>query len=121
MSGIRPGGEHVKVSYFFSSNCGPDMKEEIKQASRIDTEALCEKYLGLSTTVRHCTTEDFEPIPTKIQGLVGGWSEKLLSRAAKEVLIKSVAQEVATYPMNCFILSARTRKKITSALCGNIP
>jgi hypothetical protein len=37
------------------------------------------------------TTEAFEPIPAKIRGLVGGWSEKMLSGASKEVLIKSVA------------------------------
>jgi hypothetical protein len=41
--------------------------------------------------------------------------QKLLSGAAKEVLIKSVVQAITTYPMNCFLLSSTTRKKITSA------
>jgi hypothetical protein len=92
------------------------MKEEMKLTTGITTKALGEKYLGLPTAVGHSTTEAFEPIPAKIRGLVGGWSEKCLSSAAKEVLIKSVAQAVATYLMSCFILSAKTRKKITSTI-----
>jgi hypothetical protein len=62
------------------------------------------------------TTEAFEPILAKIRGLVGGWSEKMLSGASKEVLIKSVAQATTTYPMSCFALSARIRKKMTRAI-----
>jgi hypothetical protein len=92
------------------------MKDEMKQATGIITEALSEKYLGLPTIVGQSTTEAFESILVKIRGLVGGWSEKLLSGAAKEVLVKSVAQSITTYPMNCFLLSSTTRKKITSAI-----
>jgi hypothetical protein len=51
----------------------------MKQTTGIDMEALCEKYLGLPMTVRHRTTEAFEPILEKIRGLVGGWIEKMLS------------------------------------------
>jgi len=72
--------------------------------------------LGLPIVVGQSTTEAFESILAKIRGLVGGWSEKLLSGVAKEVLVKSVAQSIATYPMNCFLLSSTTRKKITSAI-----
>jgi hypothetical protein len=48
------------------------MKEEMKQATSIVTEALSEKYLGLPTAVEQSTTEAFELIPTRIRGLVGG-------------------------------------------------
>jgi len=106
----------AKSAIFFSANCDPGMKEEMKQATGIITEALSEKYLGLPTAVGQSTTEAFESILAKIRGLVGGWSEKLLSGVVKEVLVKSVAQSIATYPMNCFLLSSTTRKKITSAI-----
>jgi hypothetical protein len=84
------------------------MKEEMKQATSIVTKALSEKYLGLPTAVEQSTTEAFEPIPTRIRGLVGGWSEKQLSGAAKEVLVKSIVQSIATYLMNYFLLSSTT-------------
>jgi hypothetical protein len=45
---------------------------------------------------------------------MGGWSEKKLSGAVKETLIKSIAQAVPTYSMSCFLLSPDTCKKITS-------
>lgn len=106
----------TKSAIFFSANCDDDMKRDMKQSSGIHTEALGEKYLGLPTAVGRSTTEAFEPIPTKVRGLVSGWSERLLSSAAKEVLIKSVAQAIPTYPMSCFVLSSRTRKKITGAV-----
>jgi hypothetical protein len=64
----------AKSAIFFDANCDPSMKEEMKQATGIITEALSEKYLGLPTAVGHNTTEAFEPIPAKIRGLVGGWS-----------------------------------------------
>jgi hypothetical protein len=72
------------------------MKEAMMNSTGIATEALGEKYLGLPIALGQSSTEAFEPIPTKIRGLVGGWSEKRLSGAAKEVLIKSVAQAIAT-------------------------
>lgn len=78
-----------KSAIFFSNNCDDNMEEEMKQSTGITLEALCEKYLGLPTVVGHSTTEAFEPIPGKIWGLVGGRSEKRLSGAAKETLIKS--------------------------------
>jgi hypothetical protein len=42
----------------------------------IQTEALGEKYLGLTTTVGRSTKEAFELIPTKIRGLVNGWGRE---------------------------------------------
>jgi hypothetical protein len=108
----QEGSDHMvnisKSAIFFSANCDNATKAEMKQSTGIGTEALCEKYLGLPTAVGQSTTEAFEPIPAKIRGLMGGCSEKLLSGAAKEVLIKSVAQATAVYPMNCFLLSSRT-------------
>jgi hypothetical protein len=85
------------------------------QLTGITTEALFEKYLGLPTAVGRSTKEAFEHIPLKIRNIMGGWSEKLLSGAAKETLIKSVAQAIPTYSMSCFLLSPDTCKKITSA------
>jgi hypothetical protein len=106
----------MKSAIFFSANCEDQVKSEVKQITGIHTEALCEKYLGLPTAVGRSTKEAFECIPSRIRGIMGGWSEKLLSGAAKETLIKSVAEAVPTYSMSCFLLALDTCKKITSAI-----
>jgi hypothetical protein len=90
--------------------------EEVNQIMGISTEALGEKYLGLPTTVGRSTKEAFEPILGKIRGLMGGWSEKLLSCATRETLIKYVAHAIPTYSMSCFHLALDTCKRITSAI-----
>jgi hypothetical protein len=105
----------TKSAIFFSKNCGDTDKERMKNVTGIQNEALCEKYLGLSTTVGRSTKNCFEAIPTKICGLMNGWGEKQLSCAARETLIKSVAQAVPTYSMSCFILAPTTCQKIKTA------
>jgi hypothetical protein len=106
----------AKSAIFFSANCDDRMKEEMRGSTGIQTEALCEKYLGLPTAVGRNTKEAFEHIPSKIKDLMGGWGEKLLSGAGRETLIKSVAQSIPTYSMSCFLLSPSTCKKIASAI-----
>jgi hypothetical protein len=105
----------MKSAIFFSANCQDEMKADVMEITGIGTEALSEKYLGLPTAVGRSTKEAFEHLPTKIKNVMGGWSEKKLSAAAKDTLIKSVAQAVSTYSMSCFLLSPDTCKKITSA------
>jgi hypothetical protein len=100
----------AKSAIFFSGNCEDMVKSSVKGILRIDTEALGGKYLGLPTAIGRSSKEAFEPIPSKIRGLIGGWSERLLSCAARETLIKSVAQAIPTYSMSCFLLAPDTCK-----------
>ena len=50
----------------------------------------------------------------KLARKLAGWKEKLLSRADKEILIKVVAQVVATYTMSCFKLPDSICEELTS-------
>jgi hypothetical protein len=72
--------------------------------------------MGLPTAVGKSSKEAFEPIPGKIRGLMNGCGEKLLSCAARETLIKAVAQSIPTYSMSCFLLAPNTCKRITLAI-----
>jgi hypothetical protein len=54
----------------------------------------------------------FEYIPGTIRNFIGGWSEKLLRCAGREVLIKSIAQDVPTCPMSCC--------KLPPTICKNM-
>jgi hypothetical protein len=72
--------------------------------------------MGLPTAVGKSSKEAFEPIPGKIRGLMNGCGEKLLSCAARETLIKAIAQSIPTYSMSCFLLAPNTCKRITLAI-----
>jgi hypothetical protein len=80
-----------KSAIFFSGNYDDSVIDIVKQSLGIHTEALGEKYLGLPASVGRSSKDAFEPILGKICGLMNGWSERLLSCAARETLIKSVA------------------------------
>lgn len=93
-----------KSAIFFSSNCSAEAKQEVRSALQIDTEALAEKYLGLPTALGRSTNGAFEYMPSRLRNLMGVWSGREASCAGREVLLKSVAQAVPTYPMSCFLL-----------------
>jgi hypothetical protein len=93
-----------KSVIFYSNNCQFEDKEAIHNSLQINVEALGEKYLGLPTTVGKVSDGVFNYIPGRIRPFVSGWSDKLLSCAGREVLIKANAQAVPTYPMSCFEL-----------------
>ena len=60
-----------------------------------------EKYLGLPPRIGRGKKQTFENIKSKVQSKFYGWKGKLLSQANREVLIKSVAQAILVYAMNC--------------------
>jgi hypothetical protein len=60
---LWPNGKNSKVC---------NLKTDVKQITGIHTKALCEKYLGLPTAVGRSTKENFEHIPSRIKGLMGG-------------------------------------------------
>lgn len=71
-----------------------------------------DKYLGLPMTVGHSKKKPFLFITNRIKKRMGGWMDKLVSCAGREVLIKVVAQAIPTYAMSVF--------KFTKDLCCSI-
>ncbi|GJN34287.1 hypothetical protein PR202_gb22936 [Eleusine coracana subsp. coracana] len=94
------------------------MKTGVREALHIENEALAEKYLGLPMCIGRSSKEAFEYMPTRIRDLVGGWSGREASGGGREVLIKSVAQAVLTYPMSCFLIPKDTCKKMKSIIAN---
>jgi hypothetical protein len=60
--------------------------------------------------------EAFEYMLARVRGLVGAWSGREASCAGREVLLKSVAQAVLTYPMSCFLIPKDTCRKMKSMI-----
>jgi len=107
-----------KSAVFYSKNCHEELKHAVSSALHIQNEALAEKYLGLPTAAGRSLKDAFEYMPTRIKGLVGCWSGRQASCADREVLLKSKAQAVVTYPMSCFLLPVSTCKKMKTTIAN---
>ena len=71
-----------------------------------------EKYLVLPMVGGKSKVNTFRDLWEKITSRVLGWKEKFLSKASREILIKTVAQAILTYAMGSF--------KIPKVLCDTI-
>lgn len=61
-----------------------------------------EKYLELPPIIGRGKKQAFAHIKNRIQAKLCGWKGKILSQAGRKTLIKSVAQAILVYAMNCF-------------------
>ena len=102
----------TKTSLFFSSSTSIEIKEEIKTRFGAQVIKQHEKYLGLPSLVGRRKRNTFNDIKEKLGKKLVGWKEKLLSKAGKEILIKTVAQVILTYTISCF--------KIPDSLCEEL-
>ncbi|PRQ44344.1 hypothetical protein RchiOBHm_Chr3g0478201 [Rosa chinensis] len=92
-----------KSNVAFSKNVSMDRQlylADILGVQRVDKH---EKYLGLPTHVGRSKTAAFAYLKEKLTKKVVSWRAKLLSGVGKEILIKSVAQSVPMYVMNCYM------------------
>ena len=103
-----------KSSIFFGKGCPEGRKEVFRQVIGIETEALGERYLGLPTVVGRSKEGTFKHLTESSKGKVSGWKGQGLSKAAREVLVKSVLQATPTYTMSCIQLTKKMCRKLTS-------
>ena len=57
----------------------------------------CEKYLGLPMVGGKSKSNTFKDLREKITKRVLGWKEKFISKAGREILIKTVVQAIPIY------------------------
>ena len=101
-----------KTTLFFSQNTSPAVKEEIQSLWGAQVMHDCEKYLGLPMVGGKSKVGTFKEIQERIANRVMGWKEKHISKAGRDVLIKTVAQAISTYSMSLF--------KIPRTVCDGI-
>jgi hypothetical protein len=94
-----------KCSVLFNVSCPTETQENIKDILEVDHSSFEEKYLGLPTPEGRMKAARFQPIKQRFRKRLCDWSEKYASMAAKEVLIKSVAQALSVFVMGVFKLS----------------
>lgn len=79
------------MGLFFSKNTTLEVRTLIQQmlGGRIMTQS--EKYLGLPMASGKLEVTTFEDLQEKVTKWVMGWKEEFISKASREILIKTVA------------------------------
>lgn len=98
-----------KCSILFSEVCPSAVQQNIKQVLEISTSTFESKYLGLPTPEGRMKECMFQPIMERFIKRCSDWTERYMSHAAKETLVKSVIQSLPTYCMGVF--------KMTQGFC----
>lgn len=80
-----------KCSVLFANGVSEENKVAVQGTLCVQHEAFETKYLGLPTPEGRISKNFFKSLGDRLCQKTSDWSEKLMSCAAKEVLIKSVA------------------------------
>lgn len=117
----RASGQKVnmdKSSIFISPNVDVAKKRELMECLGIHSVLINEKYLGLPMILGKSKKEFFGNIKERIWKRIKGWNEKLLSKAGREVLVKSIVQAIPTYAMSCFLFPKFVLNEIRSMMAN---
>lgn len=101
-----------KSSVFFSANVIEYNKNLVCQELQILEADANSKYLGLPNTLDRNKSIIFGYLKDKVKASIQNWCEKKMSRPAKEILIKTVAQVLPSYAMNVFLLPVEMLRDI---------
>jgi len=101
-----------KSEFFCSRNVSSTDHNNIADILEVRAVLGTGKYLGLPSMIGRSKKATFGFIKDRIWKKINSWSSKCLSKAGREVLIKSVLQSIPTYFMSMFTLP--------SSLCDEI-
>jgi hypothetical protein len=104
--------KYTKSATMFSPNNPKRVRKKVMDILKIHMETRNEKYLGLPAYVGRSRISTFAYLKGRMWAKIQVWDERLLSRAAKDVLIKACAQAIPTFAMSCF--------DITKSLCDQM-
>ncbi|XP_071906122.1 uncharacterized protein [Coffea arabica] len=105
-----------KSSVFFSRNMEPKDQGEICSCLEHIKVVKQGKYLGLPMVITKTKAQIFGFIREKCKKTIFNWSNKQLSQAGKEVLLKAVTMTMPTYAMSCFKLPVKLCKEINAMM-----
>jgi hypothetical protein len=100
-------GQEINLSkseVFFSRNLSRAGQEDLSNIMGVKHVLGTGTYLGLPSMVGRSKKETFAFIKDRIWKKINAWRSRPLSRAGKEVMIKSVLQAIPAYIMNIYLL-----------------
>ncbi|XP_058758128.1 uncharacterized protein LOC131631355 [Vicia villosa] len=93
-----------KSEVFFSRNLSIPAQEDIARIMGVRHVLGTGTYLGLPSMIGRSKKATFEFIKDRIWKRINSWKGRSLSKAGKEVMIKSVLQSIPSYIMSIFII-----------------
>ncbi|KAM6568466.1 hypothetical protein CsatB_016451 [Cannabis sativa] len=97
-----------KSSLFFSSNTLPAVRTLVCQIMGIKAANESSTYLGLPCLIGRNKNAILGFLKTKVHKRINQWESRFLSKAGKEILLKTVAQAFPSYAMSVFLLPLET-------------
>jgi len=93
-----------KSDIYCNHNVPDDLKSTITNILGVQVVLGTGKYLGLPSMIGRDRNATFAYIKDRVWQKITSWSGKCLSKAGREVMIKSVLQAIPTYVMSIFQL-----------------
>jgi hypothetical protein len=93
-----------KSEIFYSRNTADVLKLSITVIMGVQAVLGTGKYLGLPSMIGRNRTAVFTYVNDRVWQKINSWSSKCLSKAGREVMIKSVLQAIPSYVMSIFLL-----------------
>ncbi|KAK2445802.1 putative mitochondrial protein [Trifolium repens] len=95
---------YTKSEVYFSRNTPNNIKEQISDILGVQEVMGTGRYLGMPSMIGRNKKAVFGYLKDRMWKKVQSWSGKHLSKAGREVLVKSVAQAIPTYCMSTVLL-----------------
>uniref|UniRef100_A0A803NT91 Reverse transcriptase n=1 Tax=Cannabis sativa TaxID=3483 RepID=A0A803NT91_CANSA len=105
-----------KSSIFYSTNTTQAVCDSISNILGMAIANEGSLYLGLPSTLSRNKSAVLGYLKKRVRKRIEGWEMKFLSRAGKEVLIKTVAQSLPSYAMSIFLLPLDITRDMEKAM-----
>jgi hypothetical protein len=100
-------GQEINMSkseVFFSRNLSRAAQEDLSRVMGVRHVLGTGKYLGLPSMVGRRKKETFGYVKDRIWKKINSWRGRALSKAGKEVMVKSVLQAIPSYVMSVYLI-----------------
>ncbi|PNX96867.1 ribonuclease H, partial [Trifolium pratense] len=112
-------GQEINLSkseVFFSRNLSLAAQEDLSRIMGVRQVLGTGNYLGLPSMIGRKKRDVFAFIKDRLWKRINSWRGRALSRAGKEVMIKSVLQAIPSYVMSIYLLPDATINEIERML-----
>ena len=92
----------------FSANVDEASLRQVCGILEVSATSIHGTYLGLPSLIGRKKNDVFSFIKERVWLRIQGWNQKLLSRAGKEIMLKTVAQAIPNYTMNIYLLPLKS-------------